>query len=173
MGIEMNEEEIIQESIERMSKIKEMMGQPERFTEEEVRYVFENVNHEMRSRQISADKDRRMEKIAEEKKIGREFERKTNINKETKEESKVEKEEKSQKKKLEFKYKYTFSQKPGKATNKQLSFIQELRMQNEEKLLEIEVDVENVPKMSFDEANNEIRRLKKDLGWKQKEVKKE
>lgn len=152
-----------------MAKIKEKMGQPDRFTEEDVRYVFEDVNHEIRSRQISADKDRRMEKIAEEKKIGREFEKKT----ETKKEEPKNEKQNDGKKKLEFTHKYTFSQKPGKATNKQLSFIQELRKQNEEKILEIEVDVENVPKMSFDDANNEIRRLKKDLGWKQKEIKKE
>jgi len=166
--MDVDENKIIKETIERFRQIKEKMDQPNRFTEEDAIHVFEDVSHEIRSRKISADKDRRMEKISEEKreqkKIGTDFEKK-------KEKPKEKETEKKEKKKMEFRHKYTFSQKPGHATNKQLSFIQELREQNSEKLIEIEVDIENVPKMSFDDANKEIRRLKQELGWKQQKEK--
>lgn len=162
-----DEKKIIEETIERFRIIKEKMDQPNRFTEEDARHVFEDVSHEIRSRQISADKDRRMEKIAEEKReqknVGTSFEKKKEVKKENN--------NTGNKKKLEYKHKYTFAQKPGHATNKQLSFIQELREQNEERILEIEVDIENVPKLSFDDANKEIRRLKQELGWKEKNKK--
>ena len=168
--MEIDENIIIENSIERLKKIKKKMDLPSRYTEEEALYVFEEVNHDVRSRQISADKDRRMEKIAQENKIGKDFEKEKQVKQqENKQNNSEEENNKKEKKKLEYKHKYKFSQKPGHATNKQLSFIQELREKNEEKILEIEVDVENVPKMSFDDANKEIRRLKKELGWKQKE----
>lgn len=168
--IEIDEDGVIGETVERFKKIKEKMEQPRRFTEEDARYVFEDVSHEIRSRQISADKDRRMDRIAEEKKVGKEFEqtKKEPDGKKKMIMTEMANNGEKEKKKMEFRHKYQFSQKPGHATNKQLSFIQELRDQNDEKTIEIEVDIENVPKMSFDEANKEIRRLKQELGWKQK-----
>lgn len=79
-------------------------------------------------------------------------------------------ENKKQKKKgLNLGTKYSFTERPGQATNKQLEFIQFLRKKAEEGELKISLTVENVPKMKYEDADREIKRLKEKLGWKDKE----
>jgi len=75
------------------------------------------------------------------------------------------------KKGLELGSRYDFTEKQGQATNKQLEFIQVLRKKAKEGELKISISVDNVPKMKYEEADNEIKRLKEKLGWPNKEEK--
>lgn len=79
------------------------------------------------------------------------------------------KEQKKKKKGLQLGKRYDFKEMPGQATNKQLEFIQFLRSKAKEGELKISVTVENVPKMKYEEADNEIKRLKEKLKWPDKQ----
>jgi hypothetical protein len=65
--------------------------------------------------------------------------------------------------------KYDFTEQKGHATNKQLSFIQYLRKQANEGEMSISITVDNVLKLTVEEADNEIKRLKDKLNWKDRE----
>jgi hypothetical protein len=155
--MEITEKELIDKSMDRLMNIKKKMKIPEYFCEDDARTVFEDVSHEMRMHHISEEKDKRTEKILERKAIQQPLQQNGQKGKGEKE-----------KMKMELRAKYHFSQKPGQATNTQLAFIQELRAKANEKQLEIDVDQESVPKMTFSQADQEIKRLKNELGWKDK-----
>ena len=157
---ETNEKEMIRESMGLLEEVKKQMELPKRWIEADAYYVFKEVSKERRAfKSIYKNNPKNITKMN--KIINTEpQEKKNNKPIDTKKED--------TKKKLEYKHKYKFSQKPGHATNSQLSFIQELKEKAEEELLKIDVDVENVPVMVFQDANIEIRRLKDKLGWKDK-----
>jgi hypothetical protein len=160
--MEIDESELIAVSMKRLLKIKKEMRLPEQFREEDARIVFEQVGNERRKLEIGNEKDKRQDKIFEQKQI-----QQTPVKTEENHNGQLTKEEK-EKRKMELKEKYHFSQKPGQATNTQLAFIQELRKKAKEPTLEIDVDLESVPKMKFSEADQEIKRLRGKLGWKDK-----
>ena len=162
--MEINEEELIDKSMNRLMQIKKKMKLPEHFREEDARAIFEDVSHEKRKIQIGDEKDKRQEKIFERKPQQQQQIQQTQ---QTQGNGQMTKDEK-EKKKMELKNKYTFSQKPGHATNTQLAFIQDLRAKAKEGSLEIDVDLESVPKMTFEQADKEIKRLREKLGWKNK-----
>jgi ATP/maltotriose-dependent transcriptional regulator MalT len=158
--MEINEEELINKSMERLIQIKKKMKLPEQYREEDARSIFEDVSHEKRKLQIGEEKDKRQDKI---------FERKAPATQQqTQNNGQLTKDEK-EKMKMELKHRYHFSQKPGHATNTQLAFIQELRKKANEQTIEIDVDLESVPKMTFSDADKEIKRLRAKLGWKDKQ----
>ena len=159
----MDEKELIKESMNRLSIIKTEMSLPDRWQEDDARVVFEDVSNNKRIQENNLGMDTRTKQPS----IDTTVEEKHQKDKEEKKrEPKEEKSEEKPKKKMEYSHKYKFSQKPGHATNSQLSFIQELKTQAKEELLKIEVDVEGVPKMKYELADSEIKRLKKKLGWK-------
>lgn len=85
------------------------------------------------------------------------------------EESEIRPKNKKKQNKLKLGQRYDFKEMPGNATNKQLEFIQFLRKKAKEGELKISVSVENVPKMKYEDADREIKRLKEKLGWPDKE----
>lgn len=161
--MEINEEELIDKSMKRLMQIKKKMKLPEQFREEDARAVFEDVSDEKRKMQIGEEKDKRQEKI-----FDRTPAQQPQPQQQTQKNGQLTKEEK-EKNKMELKQRYHFSQKPGHATNTQLAFIQELRKKASEQTIEIDVDLESVPKMTFSEADKEIKRLRNKLGWKDKQ----
>ena len=160
--MEINEDELIEKSMKRLMQIKSKMKLPEHFREEDARAIFEDVSSEKRKMQIGEEKDKRQDKI---------FERKSPTAQQQPQQNNQPTKDEKEKMSAELKQKYHFSQKPGHATNTQLAFIQDLRTKAKEPQIEINVDLESVPKMTFTEADHEIKRLRNKLGWKDKQEK--
>jgi hypothetical protein len=154
-------EENVKDAMDKLKYIKREMDLPDRWEPEDARIVFREICYKETTKYINEKKDERTDKILK----GKKLKRKTNNDKNKDEIDKEKKNNKKPKKKIEYKHKYKFSQKPGHATNKQLSLIQELREQLEKDLLDIRTDEENVPRISFDEADKMIKTLMKESGW--------